>query len=141
MYEENSNMKIGKILLMGVIFLLSAMPALTNEKKWNFLVIVVDDLGQMDISPNNPNTFYKTPNLEQLAKESVRFSHNYSASPVCSPARVALMTGRQPARIKATDWSQSEEGQGRAETYKGGRDIQHMPIEEVTWAEALKTKG
>ena len=141
MYEENSNMKIGKILLTGVIFLLSAMPALTNEKKWNFLVIVVDDLGQMDISPNNPNTFYKTPNLEQLAKESVRFSHNYSASPVCSPARVALMTGRHPARINATDWFHNEEGQGRAETYKWGRDIQHMPIEEVTLAEVLKTKG
>lgn len=112
-----------------------------QEKKWNFLIIVVDDLGQMDISPNNPDTYYKTPNLQKLATESVRFSHNYSASPVCSPARVALMTGRHPARINATDWFHDEEGQGRAETFKWAKDIQHMPSKEITLAEALKTKG
>lgn len=112
-----------------------------QEKRWNFLIIIVDDLGQMDISPNNPNTFYQTPNLEKLAEQSVRFSQNYSASPVCSPARVGLMTGRHPARINATDWFHDEEGQGRAETYKWAKDIQHMPKEEITLAEALKTKG
>lgn len=127
------------ILLIASLFAVSSVHA--EEKKWNFLIIVVDDLGQMDISPNNPDTYYQTPNLQKLATESVRFSQNYAASPVCSPARVALMTGRHPARLNATDWFHMEEGQGRAETYKWAKDIQHMPVEEVTLAEALKTKG
>ena len=127
------------MLLLAAVLL--TVPVQAKEKKWNFLIIIVDDLGQMDISPNNPNTFYKTPNLQKLAEQSVRFSQNYSASPVCSPARVALMTGRHPARINATDWFHNEEGQGRAEMYKWAKDIQHMPNEEITLAEALKPKG
>ncbi|MDG1438989.1 MAG: sulfatase-like hydrolase/transferase, partial [Emcibacteraceae bacterium] len=105
------------------------------------MIIVVDDLGQMDISPNNPNTFYNTPNLEKFAKEGVRFSDNYAASTVCSPARLALMTGKNPARVNATDWFRLEEGKGRAETYKWANDIHHMPLKETTIAEALKPKG
>jgi len=133
--------KISQILLVTWIIILGTSSSYAENKKWNFLIIVVDDLGQMDISPNNPETFYQTPNLEKLASQSVRFSQNYSASPVCSPARLALMTGRHPARLNATDWFHMEEGQGRAETYVWGKDIQHMPISEVTLAEALKPKG
>ncbi|MBT5187535.1 MAG: sulfatase [Kordiimonadaceae bacterium] len=112
-----------------------------EDKKWNFLVIVVDDLGQMDISPNNPTTYYKTPNLEKFATEGVRFSDNYSASPVCSPARLAIMTGKSPARLNATDWFRLEEGQGRAERFKWANDIHHLPHSETTLAEALKPQG
>lgn len=133
--------KIYTLFLSILLIILGTFSGRTAEKKWNFLIIVVDDLGQMDISPNNPSTFYKTPNLEKLASQSVRFSQNYSASPVCSPARLALMTGRHPARLNATDWFHMEEGQGRAETFKWAKDIQHMPQSELTLAEALKPKG
>lgn len=134
-----SYLKYGLMAAMG--FMLSYHASIAKEKKWNFLVIVVDDLGQMDISPNNPNTLYQTPNLENLAKESVRFSRNYAASTVCSPSRLGLMTGVSPVRLKATDWFRNEEGQGRAESFVWGKDIHHMPHSEVTLAEALKPLG
>ncbi|MDG1708804.1 MAG: sulfatase-like hydrolase/transferase, partial [Emcibacteraceae bacterium] len=135
-------MKILKLICWSVLaFLNVSHTAQSKDKPWNFLVIVVDDLGQMDISPNNPDTFYSTPNLEKFAKQGVRFSDNYAASTVCSPARLALMTGNNPARVNATDWFRLEEGLGRAETYKWANDIHHMPLSEVTIAEALKPKG
>jgi arylsulfatase A-like enzyme len=131
-----------KIVCCSVLVIVSApFSANANEKLWNFLVIVVDDLGQMDISPNNPNTFYQTPNLEKLANEGVRFSDNYAASTVCSPSRLALMTGKNPARLNATDWFRLKEGEGRSEAYKWADDIHHMPLEATTMAEALKPKG
>ena len=125
--------------MMALFFACS--PVQAQDKKWNFLIIVVDDLGQMDISPNNPDTYYQAPNLEKFAAQSVRFSQNYSAGPVCSPARVALMTGRHPAWLNATDWFHMEEGQGREQTFKWAKDIQHMPNDEITLAEALKPQG
>ncbi|MDG1994920.1 MAG: sulfatase [Emcibacteraceae bacterium] len=135
-------MKILEFILWSMLTVWSTSSvAQANDKQWNFLIIVVDDLGQMDISPNNPNTFYNTPNLEKFAKEGVRFSDNYAASTVCSPARLALMTGKNPARVNATDWFRLEEGKGRAETYKWANDIHHMPLKETTIAEALKPKG
>ncbi|MBT5074474.1 MAG: sulfatase [Kordiimonadaceae bacterium] len=133
------NLKFIVISLLSLFMIPLSLHAENN--KWNFLIIVVDDLGQMDISPNNPDTYYQTPNLQKLATQSVRFSQNYSASPVCSPARLALMTGKNPARLNATDWFRLEEGQGRSETYKWAKDIHHMPSEEVTLAEALKPAG
>ncbi len=52
----------------------------------------------------NGNTFYETPNLDRLSRESVRFDAAYSASPVCSPSRAALYTGLHPARLHLTNY-------------------------------------
>ena len=70
----------------------------------NVVLIVADDLGWADISPNNPDTFYETPNLQRLADRGVRFTQAYAAAPVCSPTRASLMTGRHPARLRTTDY-------------------------------------
>ena len=63
----------------------------------NVILILADDLaiGDLGTLPHRP-TF--TPNLDQLAQQSVRFSQAYSASCVCAPARAALLTGRYPHR-------------------------------------------
>ena len=64
----------------------------------NVVLINCDDLGYGDLgcygSPKN-----KTPALDQLAAEGIRFDSFYTASPVCSPARAALLTGCYPPRI------------------------------------------
>ena len=60
----------------------------------NVVLIVADDLGWADIEPNNPETFYRTPNLNRLAARGVRFTNAYAAAPVCSPTRGSIMTGR-----------------------------------------------
>ncbi|MGH8548654.1 MAG: sulfatase-like hydrolase/transferase [Methylococcales bacterium] len=63
----------------------------------NVLFILADDLGYGDLSCyGSPG--YRTPNLDRLAMQGVRFTNAYSASPVCTPTRCAFMTGRYPAR-------------------------------------------
>src|SRR5690606_22224557 len=70
----------------------------------NVVVIVADDLGFMDVQPNNADTLYETPNLQRLAARGVRLTDGYASCPVCSPTRYALLTGRHPARAGLTDW-------------------------------------
>jgi len=64
----------------------------------NLLIIVADDLGHNDLAITNSNDQIHTPNLDKLARQGVRFSRHY-ASPVCSPARAALLTGLHPERL------------------------------------------
>lgn len=64
----------------------------------NFVVILCDDLGYGDLSCYG-NKNYATPNLDQMAKEGVRFTACYAASPACSPSRAALLTACYPTRV------------------------------------------
>ena len=86
----------------------------TNQQQPNIVVFVVDDMGLMDTSVpfvsdnNNPikqplNDWYKTPNMEALAKQGVRFSQFYAQS-VCSPTRASLLTGQNATRHHTTTW-------------------------------------
>ena len=59
---------------------------------------MVDDLGYNDLAINNDNDAIDTPNLDQLARDGVRFTRHY-ASAVCSPARAALLTGQYSERL------------------------------------------
>ena len=64
----------------------------------NILFILADDLGYGDLSCyGRPD--YRTPQIDRLAGDGLRFTSNYTAAAVCSPTRVALMTGRYPARL------------------------------------------
>jgi arylsulfatase A len=67
----------------------------------NVLLILTDDQGWFDLGAHG-NPYIETPNLDRLAAESVRFSH-FHASPVCSPTRAALMTGRHYQRTGCID--------------------------------------
>ena len=64
-------------------------------KKPNVIIIMTDDQGYGDLSCMGATDF-KTPHLDEMAKDGVRFSSMYCASPVCSPSRAALLTGRYP---------------------------------------------
>jgi arylsulfatase A-like enzyme len=66
----------------------------------NVLLIVADDLGYADLSFTGRRE-YRTPGVDQLAREGASLTQAYSSAPVCTPSRVALMTGRYPARYVA----------------------------------------
>ena len=103
----------------------------------NVVFVLCDDLGYMDIGANNPKTFYETPNIDRLAAQGMRFTDGYAACSVCSPTRASIMTGKYPARLHLTDFI----GGTRQGKLKPAPYIDHLPLEEVTIAEALKEAG
>lgn len=64
----------------------------------NVVFILADDLGWRDLRCDG-NAWHDTPHLDRLAREGTRFTRGYAAAPICSAARVALLTGRSPARL------------------------------------------
>ena len=68
-----------------------------NAQAPNVVIIYCDDLGYGDLGCYGHPTI-KTPNLDRMAAEGLKFTSFYSAAPVCTPSRAALMTGRLPIR-------------------------------------------
>ena len=93
-----------RITLIPLLAALIAHSQAAEPPPLNIVIIYADDLGVMDVSPYNPETFYDTPSIQSLADTGVTFTNAYSASPVCSPARSALMTGQWPARTRNTNF-------------------------------------
>ena len=73
-------------------------PAWAQSPKPNIVFILADDLGYADVSCYGQRD-YTTPNIDRLAVEGLKFIQGYSSSPDCSATRVALITGRYPARL------------------------------------------
>lgn len=88
----------------------AAHPPPAKDTPPNIILFVVDDMGWQDTSvPFHTestvwNELYRTPHMQRLADRGMRFTNAYAASPVCSPTRVSLMTGKNPARTRVTDW-------------------------------------
>src|SRR5262245_3608036 len=74
-----------------------AQPSPAPGKSPNFVIIVADDLGWGDLGCYG-NGRIKTPNIDRLASQGTRFTQYYVNSPVCTPTRAALLTGRFPSR-------------------------------------------
>jgi arylsulfatase A-like enzyme len=72
------------------------------ETRPNLLFILADDLGWADTTLYGHTSFHQTPNVERLAKRGMTFTRAYSASPLCSPTRSAILTGLSPARTGLT---------------------------------------
>ncbi|MGH8021761.1 MAG: sulfatase [Opitutaceae bacterium] len=108
-----------------------------NRTRPNLLILLADDLGAMDVGFNNPGTFYETPHLDRLAREGVRFTSGYAPSPVCSPTRFALQTGRYATRAGVTNWLFGV----RDERFMGAELANAMPRAETTLAEVLRPAG
>ncbi|MCZ6598890.1 MAG: sulfatase [Planctomycetota bacterium] len=107
------------------------------QERTNVVFLLVDDLGTMDVGAYNPDTFYETPSIDRLAATGMRFTAGYAASPVCSPTRYSIMTGRYPSRVDATDFFTGR----RAGRFLPAELNNRMPLAEVTIAEALQSAG
>jgi arylsulfatase len=75
----------------------SAATLVAQTRSANIIFIYCDDLGYGDLGVYGSHI--RTPNLDRMVAEGVRFTQFYSANPVCSPARAALLTGRYPTRV------------------------------------------
>lgn len=95
--------------------LLLSFGLLFAEERPNIMIFLVDDMGVMDTSvpfltdgKGQPkryplNDFYRTPSMERLASQGIRFNQFYAMS-VCSPTRISIMTGQNAARHRSTNW-------------------------------------
>ena len=108
-----------------------------SAEKLNFIYILADDLGYGDVNLGldeldvfkNPHV--RTPNLARLAGESIVFTHHYASSPVCSPSRAGLLTGRTPTRCNINLWISD----------LTDNDKMFLSGGEITIAEVLKKAG
>ncbi|MEZ4991529.1 MAG: sulfatase [Saprospiraceae bacterium] len=110
-----------------------------NDAKPNIVFILIDDLGWADLSCYG-NTFHQTPNIDKLASRGMLFTDAYAPSAVCSPSRAAIMSGQYPARVGMTDFIPGHWRPYERLTVPINR-TQHLPLEEETFAEALKQEG
>ncbi|HJS54103.1 MAG TPA: sulfatase-like hydrolase/transferase [Chitinophagaceae bacterium] len=85
------------IFLLFFLFFFQASSAQKGERP-NIIYIMADDLGYADLSCFGRKD-YRTPNLDKLCSQGVKFTNAYAAAPVCTPTRVAFLTGRYPARL------------------------------------------
>ena len=101
------------------------------EAKPNIVIILADDLGYGDLGCYGAPAI-RTPNLDRMAAEGMRFTDFYSAAEVCTPSRAALLTGRYPVRSGMCH-----------EEFRvlRRRSIGHLPADEVTLPELLKSRG
>ena len=91
---KNTTMTMSKFLIS---ILLSALPFVAAAERPNVIFIITDDQGYGDMGFTG-NPFIKTPNLDELAKESV-WLEDYHVAPSCSPTRGSLLTGRWTNRV------------------------------------------
>lgn len=115
--------------IISLLLLVLSTTAVAAERP-NVVIIVADDLGYGDLGCYGSPTI-RTPHLDRMAAEGLRFTDFYSASEVCTPSRAALLTGRYPIRSGMC-------GHRRVlfPNSKGG-----LPPNEVTIAEALREIG
>jgi arylsulfatase A-like enzyme len=127
------------ILSVVLLELSSGLGAAADAPRPNIVFILADDLGAVDLGCYG-SKYHKTPNLDRLATQGVRFTQAYAAAPVCSPTRAAIMTGKYPARLNLTDWLP---GRPDAPEHKLLRPPIHMelPAAEATIAQILKKAG
>ena len=125
---------------------LSGCKILLTHKRPNFLFILVDDLGWMDLGCYG-STFYETPNVDQLASKGMKFTNAYAACPVCSPTRASIMTGKYPARMNTTDWFGAPQPETVHKHWTKNKPlvpahyIEYLDLDEFTIAEALQQVG
>lgn len=104
----------------------------------NVVLILADDLGWTDLGCFGSD-LYKTPHLDRLAAEGMKFTQNYSACTVCSPTRAALLTGKYPARLHITDWIPGLMPDNPKLLVPDW--TKYLPLEETTLAELFKSRG
>jgi len=106
---------------------LSAAALQPQRRLPNFIVLFADDMGYSDLGCYGHPTI-RTPNLDRMAEEGMRFTSFYAAAPVCTPSRVGLLTGRYPIRAGQPNNT-------------GPNTVGGLPLSEILLPQVLKKRG
>ena len=134
-------------LSVMLLVVVTAVASMANDRpvKPNVVLILTDDLGWQDVGCYDIDapSPYETPNIDRLAKEGIQFWQAYSPAPTCAPSRVAILSGKHPARAQKTHVV----GGGPPAPYKENSALispwysGRMKMSEMTIAEALRSNG
>jgi len=115
------------------------LPTTAQRRPPNIVFILADDLGVHDLGAYGRRD-HRTPHLDRFAAEGLRFTTAYVASPICSPSRAAIMTGRAPARLHLTTFLPGRPD-APSQRLLHPPIRQHLPLNEMTLAERLRAAG
>src|SRR4051812_13401558 len=107
---------------------------LLAESKPNIILLLTDDMGYGDVGCYGGN-LVPTPNIDRMAREGLRLTQFYVASPVCSPSRTGILTGNYPARWHITNFLQTRAGNRACE------QVDFLDPKAPSLARALKNAG
>ncbi|MEM7383709.1 MAG: sulfatase [Verrucomicrobiota bacterium] len=106
----------------------------------NVILFLVDDLGWKDTGCQGSD-YYKTPHIDRLAADGVRFTDFYATCALCTPTRASLLTGKYPARLLMTQWLPAGRWSPKKDRMREGRFLRSLPLEDFTLAETLREAG
>src|SRR4051794_34183570 len=99
------------LVALAVLGVALTAPARADDAtRPNVILVLADDFGWGDLSCYNGDALARTPHLDRMAREGVRFTQFYVASPICSPSRCGIITGQWPARWRITSYLQTRAG-------------------------------
>lgn len=127
--------------VLAIATMLITLPVMAQtDPPPNVVLFFVDDMGWSDNEVFGNQGFYETPNMQRLAAQGVTFSDAYASGSVCSPTRVGMMTGVNPARTHTTNWTPGSTYNGQSHLREPNWD-RTMDASEVTLAEAMSAGG
>ncbi|MEN9469293.1 MAG: Arylsulfatase [Verrucomicrobiota bacterium] len=136
--------KLFSILPFLSFVLMLSTPLVASEpaknRPPNVVLILVDDLGWADLGCYG-STFHETPNLDALAKRGALFTDAYAASPVCSPTRASILSGKYPSRIGMSFLAGVSGPSGPSYKLIPPKVTGNIAPEDTTLAEALREHG
>lgn len=128
-----------RILGLWAALLGCSTPAQEPPARPNIILILADDLGINDLGCYGRKD-HRTPHLDRLASEGLRFTSFYCAQPICSPSRAAIMTGRAPARLRLTTYLPGRPD-SPAQRVLHPKMRMELPVEEETLGDLFKRAG
>jgi arylsulfatase A-like enzyme len=102
------------VLTVAALFFGTVSALAADRPRPNVIIVLADDLGWGDLSCYG-GKLAETPRLYRMAREGIRFTQGYVASPICSPSRCGLLTGQFPARWRITSYLQTRAGNKNCE--------------------------
>lgn len=129
-------MKASPILFFKILIFTSLIQA---SNRPNVIFILADDMGWNNLACYGSD-LHETPHLDELANQGVAFTEAYSASPVCTPTRASILTGKDPARLQMTVWREAA-AQRRDRKVLEPVTLDTLPTEHLTLAEVLRDAG
>ncbi len=135
-------MKLLHLFLIACFILCSVASAQAADpaRKPNVVFILADDLGWTDLGCQG-SKYYKTPNIDKLAADGLRFTQGYTCGPNCQPTRAALMTGQYGPRTGVYTVGGIDRFDWKSRPLRPVDNVQNLPLDRRTVADVMKAAG